>query len=80
MLVLALSTSVASADTGRDRRNAENTMTKWITAAPGVPPLVRNMVGIVGGDVGDGTFTRPLTSAARPTPSAPLSMSSRPAS
>ncbi|HEY3337725.1 MAG TPA: hypothetical protein VGK18_04420, partial [Propionicimonas sp.] len=24
---------------------------------PGVPPVVRNMAGIVGGDVGDGTFT-----------------------
>jgi hypothetical protein len=44
---LALGVGVASA--GRDARNAENTFTKWIAAFP-------TMAGVVGGDVGTGTY------------------------
>ena len=54
LLTLALGAGTVSAD-GRDHRNAENTFTKWITG-PGPAPIVASMAGIVGGDVGDGTF------------------------
>ncbi len=33
------------------------TFTKWITAFPNTPGLIANMAGVVGGDVGDGSFT-----------------------
>ena len=55
IMTLTLGAAMAAADS-RDHRNAENTFTKWITAVPGVPPVIRNLAGIVGGDVGDGTF------------------------
>jgi hypothetical protein len=32
------------------------TFTKWITSFPNQPGLIANMAGVVGGDVGDGTF------------------------
>jgi hypothetical protein len=50
LLTLTLAAGTASANGGRDSRNAENTYTKWIAGAP-------NMAGFVGGDVGAGTFT-----------------------
>jgi hypothetical protein len=50
LLTLALGMGVASADGGSDSRNAENTFTKWIAGYP-------NMAGVVGGDVGDGTYS-----------------------
>jgi hypothetical protein len=49
LLTLALGAGIASADGGRDHRNAENTFTKWIAGYP-------NMAGVVGGDVGTGTY------------------------
>ena len=54
--LVTLAFGVASADGGRDHRNAETTFTKWVTG-PGVAPVLANMAGVVGGDVGDGTFT-----------------------
>lgn len=56
LLTLAVGSGAVSADGARDHRNAENTFTKWVTAVPGVPPVIRNMAGTVGGDVGNGTF------------------------
>src|SRR6266545_5904624 len=56
LLTLALGAGVASAGGPRDHNNAENTFTKWITGA-GPAPYVATMGGIVGGDVGDGTFS-----------------------
>ena len=50
LVTLSLSAGVVSADGGRDHRNAENTFTKWVTSASGT------MAGVVGGDVGDGTY------------------------
>jgi len=47
--LLALSLGVGLAWAG-DARNAENTFTKWIAGYP-------NMAGVVGGDVGDGTYS-----------------------
>jgi len=57
LLTISFGAGVASADGGRDHRNAENTFTKWRTAEPPVAPVLINMAGVVGGDVGDGTFT-----------------------
>jgi hypothetical protein len=50
LVTLSLSAGVVAADGGRDHRNAENTFTKWVTSASGT------MAGVVGGDVGDGTY------------------------
>ena len=55
LMTLTLGAAIASADS-RDHRNADNTFTKWITG-PGPAPIVASMAGVVGGDVGDGTFT-----------------------
>lgn len=55
LMTLTLGAAMASADS-RDHRNAENTFTKWITG-PGPAPIVASMAGVVGGDVGAGTFT-----------------------
>ena len=49
LLALSIGTGVASADAHRDHVAAQNTFTKWITAFPA-------MAGVVGGDVGAGTF------------------------
>jgi len=50
LVTLSLGAGVASAADGRDHRNAENTFTKWIAGYP-------NMAGVVGGDVGAGTYS-----------------------
>lgn len=63
-LVLVASVAFTSSSPGpreawggdeRVRRNAENTFTKWITTYP-------NMAGIVGGDVGRGTYAGEILS------------------
>jgi len=46
---LSLRPGAASANDDWDHRNVENTFTKWITTYP-------NMAGVVGGDVGRGTY------------------------
>jgi hypothetical protein len=56
LLTLSLSIGVASADSGRDHRNAENTFTKFVTSQTPVPPVIFFMAGVVGGDVGEGTY------------------------
>ena len=48
-LSFSLTPGEAAADDDRDHRNAENTFTKWATDWP-------HLAGIVGGDVGRGTF------------------------
>ena len=49
----------ASPDGGRLRRNADVTFTKWVTSLPENPPTLAgiSMAGVVGGDVGQGTYT-----------------------
>lgn len=70
LLTTALGAGVVSAGGGIDSRNAENTFTKWITG-PGPAPIVASMAGIVGGDVGDGTFSgEVLTLVDNPAPPA----------
>lgn len=68
LLALSLSAGVARADGGHhgdgdqngDRGQpqgaAHNTFTKWVTALPLLPGDVADMAGVVGGDVGQGTF------------------------
>jgi hypothetical protein len=42
----------------RDHRDAQNTFTKWIVDfTPTLPGVIADMAGVVGGDVGGGTFT-----------------------
>ena len=55
LLAFTLGVGLASANAG-DHRYAENTFTKWITG-PGPAPYLATMGGIVGGDVGEGTFS-----------------------
>jgi hypothetical protein len=55
LLAFTLGVGLASANAG-DHRYAENTFTKWITGL-GPAPYFASMGGIVGGDVGDGTFS-----------------------
>ena len=49
----------ASLDGGRLRRNADVTFTKWVTSPPDNPPTLAgiSMAGVVGGDVGQGTYS-----------------------
>jgi hypothetical protein len=66
LLTLALGAGVASADGGRDHRNAENTFTKWIAGFP-------NMAGVAGGDVGDGVYAGEILAiSGEATPASPL--------
>jgi hypothetical protein len=48
----------ASSDAGRNRRNADVTFTKWVTSLPDNPSTLAgiSMAGVVGGDVGQGTY------------------------
>lgn len=55
LLAFTLGVGLAAANSG-DHRYADNTFTKWITG-PGPTPYVATMGGIVGGDVGGGTFS-----------------------
>jgi hypothetical protein len=41
---------------GAQGHTFDSTFTKWVVS-PGTAPVLVNMVGVVGGDVGDGTFT-----------------------
>ena len=54
LLTLSMGAGVASAQ--GDQPLSQNTFTKWVTG-PGTAPVLANMGGVVGGDVGDGTFT-----------------------
>jgi hypothetical protein len=40
-----------------------DTFTKWVTTSPPAPGVLLNMVGVVGGDVGPGTYTGEVISA-----------------
>ena len=41
----------------------DNTFTKWVTISPPAPGVVANMAGVVGGDVGSGTYTGEVITA-----------------
>jgi len=57
LLALTLGAGTALADGNQDHRNAENTFTKHITEYPA-------MAGVVGGDVGAGTYSGEILSLA----------------
>jgi hypothetical protein len=63
-MLFALGPGGASGADEQDHRIAENTFTKWITAYP-------NMAGVVGGDVGRGTYAGEILSFVPGTPSSP---------
>jgi len=49
----------ASSDGGSNRRNVDVTFTKWVTSPPDDPSTLAgiSMAGVVGGDVGQGTYS-----------------------
>jgi hypothetical protein len=49
----------AQPDGARAKRNADVTFTKWVTSPPENPPTLAgiSMAGVVGGDVGQGTYS-----------------------
>ena len=65
LLTVAVGAGLATAADGRDHGDAHNTFTKWVTG-PGTPPVLFNMAGIVGGDVGAGSFTGEVLSFVQP--------------
>jgi hypothetical protein len=70
LVTLSLGAGLALANNGRPHVQAENTFTKWITATPNLPGEVKDMGGVVGGDVGDGAFAGTVLSGAS-TPGGP---------
>lgn len=57
-LVLVASTAGAAlADNSSAKGHTfDNTFTKWVTTSPPAPGVAANMVGVVGGEVGPGTY------------------------
>jgi len=57
---LLFQTSITRADDhgqkNGDHGNAKVTFTKWVTAEINLPGLLETLEGVVGGDIGDGTF------------------------
>jgi hypothetical protein len=57
---LLFQTSITRADDhgqkSEDHGNAKVTFTKWVTAEINLPGLLETLGGVVGGDIGDGTF------------------------
>ena len=58
-IVLVASTAGAAlADNSSAKGHTfDNTFTKWVTSSPPAPGVAANMLGVVGGDVGPGTYT-----------------------
>ena len=63
LMTLSLGAGATLANNGRPHVDAENTFTKWITATPNLPGEVKDMAGVVGGDVGSGGFAGTVLSA-----------------
>jgi hypothetical protein len=57
-LVLVTTTAGAALARNSDARGHtfDSTFTKWVTTSPPAPGVVANMMGVVGGDVGPGTY------------------------
>jgi hypothetical protein len=58
-LVLVATTAGAALAYSSDARGHtfDNTFTKWVTTSPPAAGVLANMVGVVGGDVGSGTYS-----------------------
>ena len=59
VLVLVATTAGVALASNRNARGHtfDNTFTKWVTTTPPAEGVLANMVGVVGGDVGPGTYT-----------------------
>jgi len=59
VLVLVATTAGAALAYSSDAKGHtfDDTFTKWVTTSPPAPGVLVNMVGVVGGDVGPGTYT-----------------------
>jgi len=64
-LVLVATTAGAALAYNSDAKGHtfDDTFTKWVTTSPPAAGVVLNMVGVVGGDVGPGTYTGEVISA-----------------
>lgn len=64
LVLVATSAGAALAYSGNARGHTfDNTFTKWVVSWPPTPDVPANMVGVVGGDVGPGTYTGEVLSA-----------------
>jgi hypothetical protein len=65
VLVLVATTTGAALATSNDPRGHtfDDNFTKWVTTSPPAPGVLANMMGVVGGDVGPGTYTGEVISA-----------------
>ena len=64
-LVLVATTAGAALayNSGVKGHTFDNTFTKWVITTPPAPGVILNMMGVVGGDVGPGTYTGEVISA-----------------
>ena len=64
LVLVATTAGAALAYNSNERGHTfDNTFTKWVTTSPPAPGVLLNMVGVVGGDVGPGTYTGEVISA-----------------
>jgi hypothetical protein len=63
-LVLVATTAGAAVASSADTKGHtfDNTFTKWVTSSPPAAGVVANMAGVVGGDVGPGTYAGEIIS------------------
>ena len=57
VLVATTAGAALAASAGTKGHTFDNTFTKWVTSSPPADGVLANMVGVVGGDVGSGTYT-----------------------
>ena len=58
LVLVATTAGAALAYNGNAKGHTfDSTFTKWVTTSPPAPGILANMVGVVGGDVGSGTYT-----------------------
>ena len=58
LVLMATAAGAALADSSDPRGHTfDDTFTKWVTTSSPAPGVLANMVGVVGGDVGPGTYT-----------------------
>ena len=57
VLVATTAGAALAASAGTKGHTFDSTFTKWVITMPPAPGVLENMVGVVGGDVGPGTYT-----------------------
>jgi hypothetical protein len=64
LVLVATTAGVALAYNGNAKGHTfDDTFTKWVITSPPAPGVILNMMGVVGGDVGPGTYTGEVISA-----------------